>query len=241
MLGFIITRHVNSEITNKYWQKCYKCIRELYPLNDIIIIDDNSDKTFLTNILLINTKIIQSEFKGRAESLPYYYFAKYEFFNTAVILNDCVFIKKLIDFDCEKYKILWTFEHGCDQPDDEKKIINGLNNSNELLKFHSDKSKWTGCFAGMSIIKLSFIKYLHNKYNFELLFDNIKNRYNRMSFERVIGCILQYEYISNDMFMFGTIHNYLKKYGFEWGISFEKLERIESSLNAPILRVWTSR
>ena len=38
--GFIITRHVNSEKTNKYWNKCVKCIRTFYPLKKIIIIDD---------------------------------------------------------------------------------------------------------------------------------------------------------------------------------------------------------
>ena len=36
--GFIITRHVNSEKTNKYWNKCVKCIRTFYPLKKIIII-----------------------------------------------------------------------------------------------------------------------------------------------------------------------------------------------------------
>ena len=29
--GFIITRHVNSEKTNKYWNKCVRCIRTFLP------------------------------------------------------------------------------------------------------------------------------------------------------------------------------------------------------------------
>ena len=45
--GFIITRHVNSEQTNKYWNQCVKLIRTYYPLKKIVIIDDNSNPEFL--------------------------------------------------------------------------------------------------------------------------------------------------------------------------------------------------
>ena len=42
--GFIITRHVNSELTNKYWNNCVQCLRRFYPYRKIVIIDDNSKK-----------------------------------------------------------------------------------------------------------------------------------------------------------------------------------------------------
>ena len=45
--GFIITRYVNSELTNKYWNNCIKCIRTFYPYKKIVIIDDNSNKDFV--------------------------------------------------------------------------------------------------------------------------------------------------------------------------------------------------
>ena len=45
--GFIITRHVNSEQTNKYWNHCVKLIRTFYPINQIILIDDNSNPNFI--------------------------------------------------------------------------------------------------------------------------------------------------------------------------------------------------
>ena len=48
-IGFIILRHVNNEKTNMYWQKCYKNIRQFYPENDIIIIDDNSHYEYINN------------------------------------------------------------------------------------------------------------------------------------------------------------------------------------------------
>ena len=45
-IGFIILRHVNNELTNQYWIHSYKCIRQYYPENNIIIVDDNSDYNF---------------------------------------------------------------------------------------------------------------------------------------------------------------------------------------------------
>ena len=74
-IGFIILRHVDSAKTNEYWQECYKCIRNVYPDTKIVIIDDDSNPEFVTNgVSLINTIIIESEFKKRGELLPYYYY-----------------------------------------------------------------------------------------------------------------------------------------------------------------------
>lgn len=62
-LGFIILRHVHTSDHNRLWQKCYRCIREHYPDNKIVIIDDASDKQHLTTELTLhNTEILQSEY-----------------------------------------------------------------------------------------------------------------------------------------------------------------------------------
>ena len=61
-LGFIILRHVNSKITNMYWQLCYKRIRKFYPKNKIVIIDDNSNYQYVSELPLINATIIKSEY-----------------------------------------------------------------------------------------------------------------------------------------------------------------------------------
>jgi nucleoside-diphosphate-sugar epimerase len=50
--GFIILRHVNSELTNEYWNECVRCIRRFYPLRKIVVIDDNSNKDFVKADLL---------------------------------------------------------------------------------------------------------------------------------------------------------------------------------------------
>ena len=75
--GFIMTRHVNSEKTNNYWNNSIRCIRRFYPDTKIIIIDDNSNYEFVkADYEYKNIEIIQSEYKGRGELLPYFYFYK---------------------------------------------------------------------------------------------------------------------------------------------------------------------
>ena len=65
--GFIITRHVNSEKTNKYWNHSVKLLRTLYPYRKIVIIDDNSNQEFVkADHDYKNIQLIQSEFPGRA-------------------------------------------------------------------------------------------------------------------------------------------------------------------------------
>ena len=82
--GFIITRHINSEKTNKYWNQCVKLIRTFYPFKQIIVIDDNSDQIFVrADHPYKNLTIIQSEYPGRGELLPYIYYLKYKCQNGA--------------------------------------------------------------------------------------------------------------------------------------------------------------
>jgi hypothetical protein len=155
-LGFIILRHVNSKITNMYWQLCYKRIRKFYPNNKIVIIDDNSNYQYVTEIPLINTIIIKSEFPKRGELLPYLYYLKFKYFDTAVILHDSTFINKYINFSADKYKFLWNFDHRWDNPYNELRLLKVFNNPN-LINFYKNKKLWTGCFGGMCIIKHEYL------------------------------------------------------------------------------------
>ena len=97
--GFVISRHVNNKLSNFYWKECYTCIRKFYD-NPILIVDDSSNKEFLTeNIVLTNcTVIYDTANKGAGELLPYYYFHKLKPFETAVIIHDNVFLQAKIDF-----------------------------------------------------------------------------------------------------------------------------------------------
>jgi len=64
-----------------------------------MIIDDNSNRAFVNNrnVNMRNCDVVHSEFPGRGEILPYYYFYKKQPFSKAVVLHDSVFIQKKID------------------------------------------------------------------------------------------------------------------------------------------------
>ena len=232
--GFIMLRHVNSEETNKYWIESYSCIRSLYPDNMIIIIDDSSNYVFITEIPLINTLIIQSEFKGRAELLPYIYYLNGNYFDTAVILHDSVFIKKYIDFTDHQNKYIWKFEHEWDETTKELELLSYLDNSEELITFYEKKHKWNGCFGAMSVINHSFLKKIDAKYTLKNLIPHINNRKDRMAFERVISVLISITNETTTSSVLGDIHEYIS-----WNYSYD--EYIQKLVDRPVYKVWTGR
>ena len=229
-LGFIILRHVNNKRTNKYWIECVSCIRKHYPENKILIIDDNSNYKFITNVQLYKTTVINSEYHKRGELLPYYYYLNNKLFDVAVIIHDSVFITKYIDMNVDKYKFLWEFEHNWDQIEDETRMID-IFNDRELKEFYENKNLWKGCFGGMSIITYDYLNYINNKYDISKLLECVLNRYNRCSFERVIACLLQKE--AKQETLLGNIHKYCV-----WGITFEKRLKYR---HLPMIKCWTGR
>jgi hypothetical protein len=228
--GFIILRHVNNEISNKYWIHCVNSIRQYYPENKILIIDDNSNYNFITDVKLYKTTIINSKYPKRGELLPYYYYLHNKLFDVAVIIHDSVFINKYIDINVDKCKFLWNFEHDWDQIEDETKMINIFNNL-ELKEFYENKHLWTGCFGGMAIITHDFLTYINSKYDISKLLDYVLNRYNRCSFERVIACLLQ-KHCKTETLL-GNIHKYCP-----WGISFNEINNYK---HLPLIKFWTGR
>jgi len=230
-IGFIILRHVKNKSTNRYWNYSYTCIRKYYPENLILIIDDNSNYQYIKEEQpLYKTLNINSEYHGRGELLPYYYYLQHKLFDIAVIIHDSVFINKYIDFNVNKYKILWYFEHDWDQIEDETNMIN-LFNDEELQNFYENKNLWKGCFGCMSIIRHDYLMLINNKYDISKLIDVVNTRYNRCSFERVLACLLQKN--ENLETLLGSIHTYCK-----WGITFEEKDNYT---DLPLIKVWTGR
>ncbi len=229
-LGFIVLRHVNNAKSNDYWIHCVKCIRDYYPENKILIIDDNSNYDFITTQDLYKTTIIQSEYPKRGELLPYYYYLHNKLFDVAVFIHDTVYINKYIDFNVNKYKILWSFEHYWDQIDDERRML-GIFNNKELSDFYDNKNLWKGCFGGMSIITHDHLTHINSKYDLSKLLDYVLCRYNRCSFENVIACLLQKEGVEE--FLLGNIHKYCR-----YRIDFDEKDDYK---HLPIIKCWAGR
>lgn len=236
--GFIILRHVNSKETSKYWKICYSRIRKYYPEVQIILIDDNSKYDFIEKEeeeKLYKTKIIHSEYVGRGELLPYIYYLKHKLFDVACFIHDSVFINSHIHFNVEDYKILWHFDHHWDQIKDEEKMIS-IFNDDGLTNYHKSK-KWLGCFGGMCIIKYNYLENINKKYDFLKLVDYVKNRHNRMSFERVVACILRY---NNDK---PSIYGDIGEYCLFANKNIDKNVRNKTMVfkNIPIIKIWSGR
>jgi len=240
-LGFILLRHVKSAETNELWMECYDCIRKYYPLNKILIIDDASNYTFVdTNKVLSNTLIIQSEFKGRGELLPYYYYFHNKLFDYAVVLHDSVFIQQYIDFGKEN-RFLWSFRHYWDNLYDYSAIFQTLSEKELVEKVFNDKSSWEGCFGVMSILSHDLLCEIEKTFNLLKLTDCITTRENRMALERIFAVLFTLSNKKNNIkttTVFGDIHSL----GI-WDQRYETylLKKKNNEITLPIEKVWSGR
>jgi len=201
----------------------------------IVFIDDASDETFLTHKEMHNTFIIKSEFPKRGELLPYYYYSKYKFFDTAIILHDSVFINHFIDFQVDTYRMLWNFPYyTCMNYEDQIILLSQLDNHKELIKFH-DTYSWYGCFGSMCVIRHDYLHPIDKKYNFSKLLPVITNRNNRQTFERIISVLLSKNNRTEPFF--GCIFNYMPG-SHNYSVRFSD----RNSFNDfPLVKVWTGR
>ena len=250
--GFIITRHVNSEKTNKYWNNNVKLLRRLYPRQKIVIIDDNSNYDYVKpEFEYSNVEIVQSEFPGRGELLPYYYFLKNRFFENAVIIHDSVFFHKRINFDkLSGIDVMpfWFFHLDEENIMNTKRILGHMRNNMcveySLIKNNNilgmPYNKCYGCFGVQSYINLQFLERIEQKYKITNLIQAVKCRADRCCLERIFGAIFFTESprLCKQKSLFGNIMKYQK-----WGYTYDEyMEHIRSGkLPKYVVKVWTGR
>jgi len=256
--GFIITRHVKCDKTNKYWNTCVRCIRYFYPDKKIIIIDDNSNQYFIKAFKdYHNIEVIQSEYHGRGELLPYYYFYKKHFFDNALIIHDSIFIHKRINIEQligVSVLPLWHFEPDKHHHDTALILTKTLKNNYDIiekLKFkqNGDKhdfitntdSEWVGCFGVQSFINFEFLQLLEVKYNIFNLLEHVKTREYRCASERIFGIIFSIEYkqLLKKKSLLGDILRTRKNGEY----SYNDYEKDKKQMKLPhyIIKVWTGR
>lgn len=248
--GFIITRHVVSEETNKYWNECIFRIRKYYPLKKIVVIDDNSNLNYVKTIYNVdNVKFIQSEYPGAGEILPYFYLYHYQFFPQAVILHDSVFVHSRINFEIlEKFPVMpiWHFDYNDDKSNSIKLLAHIKNTSVIRQKIIEDsvltlgfrkQDSWLGCYGVQSFISLSFLKKINYKYDLLSIVRHIKNRKDRCCLERIMGIIFHIEcpFLSQKGSLLGDIFKYQK-----WGLSYKEYKNKKKNFR-PLMKVWTGR
>jgi hypothetical protein len=244
--GFIITRHVKNEKTNKYWNHNIKLLRTYYPNCLIVVIDDNSDYNFIKSEFdYKNIIYIQSEYIGRGELLPYIYYLKNKWFDNAVIIHDSVFFHKTYNFENlnKTFLPLWFFYNNNSEIENILRITNVLTNNIPIKRkiINWDKNDWVSCFGVQSYINHEFLKYIDNKYSLTNLIDIVKNRSDRSALERIFGAIFFIETKSIKS-MFGCINTSHKQaelhsyYFDEYINSFKK-----GKIPTYVVKVWTGR
>ena len=241
--GFIITRHVNSDITNKYWNKCVRQIRLYYPRKLIVIIDDNSNQDFVQpEYNYKNIIVIQSIFHGRGELLPYIYYENNpNWFEKAVIIHDSVFFHQRIQF--EKINTpaisLWHFgsEHFKTHYINNINIANVLDHNTSIQTVLS-KANINGCFGVQTFIRHKFLHHIMEKYHISNLINVVTTREDRCSLERIFAAILYLELGSvSQKSILGNIFDYNFGYTFnEYENSLKNNKKITK-----VVKVFTGR
>ncbi len=144
-LGFVILRHVSSYKTDQYWKRCYESIRAIYAHEPILIIDDSVDRSRISKYETHNTTVVDSEYTGRGELLPYIYYFRYKISERAIFLHDSVFLTRRVPFrSSEAYQHLWNFETESSpcNPDSEAAMLASC--STHLLPLYREKGRWKG-------------------------------------------------------------------------------------------------
>jgi hypothetical protein len=255
--GFIITRHVNSEKTNKYWNQTVKLIRTYYPLRQIIIIDDNSNQDFVkADFDYSNLTIIKSEYPGRGELLPYIYYLRYKWFPNAVIIHDSLFIHSRIPFEKFAMPVMPLWHNNSylkEHQNNTVRIASALTNNSLLFKkiikkdelvinFNAtNNDNFNLCFGGQCFIKLRFLELLENKYHISNLINVVHNRTDRCSLERILGLLFCQEFpkLLTIKSLFGDIMKQPRAFSYTYDDYCSDLSK--KRIANPFVKVWTGR
>lgn len=249
-VGFVILRCVRKPAVAAYYKHSYACIRKHYPDTPILIVDDHSLPSLIDakfDLAMEHTTIIHSKFPpGCGEALPYYYYLQHHEFDMAIILHDSVFVNRPLNFlgNVKNFKILWSIRKKFGwQPRDQKRIISSLDKSNGLLHFHDHQYQhWDAAFGGMCVVTHRYLHTIHKEHDLDKLVRSVSTRYQRMSFERVIGCILCFHCQDkakhkNDHVCLGVIGNYCK-----WNIKYNSIQMKQyAASELPLIKVWSGR
>ncbi len=255
--GFIITRHVNSETTNKYWNQSVKLIRQHYPFRQIKIIDDNSNYSFVkADFDYKNIEVIQSEYPGRGELLPYIYFLRFKWFDNAIITHDSVFIHSRIPFETFSFPVMPLWHHVYDKENlpnllriasklknnvNIKAFLNKSDTNLSPLGMITNDAKIKLCFGVQSYINLKFLEKLEDKYEITRLVDVINCRTDRCGLERIMGLLFCQEYpdLKKINSLFGSIFNHYKTFNYNYDKYINDF--VNKKIPHKFVKVWTGR
>lgn len=243
-LVFVILSHVRDAADDDLWQRSYDSIREFYPDAPVVLINDNSP--FAPSIeKKENLILVESEFPGAGEILPYYYFLKYKWANKMIFLHDSMrVIRAFTPAELSApVKFHWFFAtHQWDDFYPTYDLLSFLKNSSELTSFKSKHHLWMGCFGTTSTISLDALQQVEDKYSLtETLVQLVNCRNQRCALERVFAIVMFNEGLLNvnNCSNFGEIFEHPAAYTYinEDGINSIK----NSDYSAALIKTWRGR
>jgi hypothetical protein len=239
---FVILRNIRHAKDNDLWISSYNSIRRFYT-NPIKIIDDNSSiNTF--NGKLIDTEVIQSEWNGAGEILPYYYFMKHKWADRMIFVHDSMFLSRPFrDSELsDPVRFHWYFSNEKDERR-YSSYLSILSYPDPLIEYSKNLSSWKGCFGATSIIDLDVVNTLEEKYGmFSRLTMAIRTRPDREMFERIFGLILFYEgYVTDRQCSnFGDIFRYPGAFESNH-MNVETALQRANNYDTAIVKIWRGR
>jgi hypothetical protein len=235
---FVILRNIQKTSDNDLWLACYHSIRQFYT-NQIIIIDDNSSVNTV-NGKLVNTEIIQSEFNGAGEILPYYYFNKEKWADTMIFMHDSMVLHRLFTDNELDHEVVfhWHFKETNEVVTKKTLSLLASITKSKEIEDYAKSNTWIGAFGCSGIIDYTVVSMLEEKYKISKLVAVIRTRKQRELVERILGILLSFEkkVASN----FGDILNY--PYKFEANNLQTSLYNISQvNYNTAIVKLWRGR
>ena len=243
---FVILRNIRNTRDNDLWMASYQSVRRFYT-NKIVIIDDNSSINTV-NGKLVNAEVIQSEYNGAGEVLPYYYFFTNKWADRMVFLHDSMFLHRRFTDDELSGAIRFHWHFSNTEIRNDRKIgtyLSMLQHPEELLEFaNQPDSVWNGCFGAAAIVDLDIVMQLEEAYSFfSTLVLSIRTRKDREIFERLLGIALYCSNLIEEPFSnFGNIVQYPGAFESQVSTPDQGAYSIsQKNYNTAIIKVWRGR
>lgn len=222
--GFIIPTCIKKK---QHLLTLIKCIDSLQKFHSnekiVIIIDHASTIKNIESYINYQNIIFENDpnLKSPADMLFFYYFLKNKYFNTAIIIQDSMFVQsKFNENDIEKIKnikYMWHFTNHRKQwvkikePTSEYNTNNNIITHDDLInhyidkyknifcdsynyikKTYNDKNKWSGSLGCCCIINIDFLKKVQNDTRIIDVMLQMKNNRDRRTMESIFPICCQY-------------------------------------------------
>lgn len=247
---FVVLRHVRRRLHANLWKRCLDSIARFHPDIPIILIDDNSDPRLVDQQPPIPqvSCVIQSEFPGAGEILPYHYFLQAKHFKarTMIFLHDSMYLKRAFTRRelARGLGFLWHFNPNTSHADvvgEFCRLIGGREGVSLLAAFNSNR--WKGCFGSATIIDHTMLALMESRFRFiAKLRPVIKTRHHREALERILALITMTMpesklATSSTLSIFGAIHLHPHFFNYNREATEEELRGYDTA----VVKTWKWR